>query len=232
MHMEPKEFETLLAVCAEVAGLFPDGVVFIGGIAVYLHAKNVDETRELAEFTHDADFYISLADMADLRDIEEVTTNRRRSKHQMIKSGFEFDVYTERRAPLLVPYETVVASSQVIGGIRVASLEHLTVLKLEAFADRRGSAKGDKDAKDLLRIAAVAARGGRRFRRELVLPHVRDEHRELLALVERGPQPLALARGNAKDAKALRREFSAIVAELEEDGAAKRGRADARRKRR
>jgi predicted nucleotidyltransferase len=37
----------------------------------------------------------------------------------------------------------------VLGGIRVASLGHLLVLKLEAFADRRGSTKGDKDAKDL-----------------------------------------------------------------------------------
>ena len=49
--------------CVEVSALFPAGVVFIGGIAVYLHATNLEATSDFAEFTHDADFYISFADM-------------------------------------------------------------------------------------------------------------------------------------------------------------------------
>ena len=213
--MQDKEFEMLLAACAEVAEMFPQGVVYIGGIAVYLHANNLPATSELAEFTHDADFYISLSDMGDLRDIEEVTPNRRLSKHQMIKKGFEFDIYTERQSSLIVPYDMVLAHSKVYGGIRVASLEHLLVLKLEAFADRKGSAKGDKDAKDLLRIAAVATEGNGAFHPELVTPHFRDEHLQLLQSVERGPQVLSLAHGNAMRAKRLRQAFGAIVAGIE-----------------
>jgi hypothetical protein len=208
------DFETLLALCAEIAGLFPDGVVFIGGIAVYLHAVNAEETRDLAETTHDADFYISLADMGDLRDIEEVTPNRRLSKGQMIKRGFEFDIYTERQSALIVPYDACVASSEVLGGVRVAALEHLLVLKLAAFADRKGSAKGDKDAKDLLRIAVVAIRARKRFRGELAAPYLHDEHLELLARVEKGPYATALARGNAKVAKALRRDLGVVIARV------------------
>jgi hypothetical protein len=222
--METEEFERLLESCVEVAQMFPDGLVFIGGIAVYVHARNVEATSELAEFTHDADFYISLADMGDLRDIEEVTSNRRLSKHQMIKQGFEFDIYTERQARLVVPYDAVLAASRLIGDIRVASLEHLLVLKLEAFADRSGSAKGDKDAKDVLRIAAVAARGDEPFRADLALPYLREEHLELLAAVERGPHATALALGNAKDAKALRRDLCTIIGELDRDGPARRRR--------
>ena len=209
--MEDKEFEVLLSACAEVAQLFPDGVAYIGGIAVYLHAKNAPKTSELAEFTHDADFYISFADMGDLRDIEEVTPNRRLSKHQMVKRGFEFDIYTERQASLIVPYDLVIAHSKVYEGIRVASLEHLLVLKLEAFADRKGSAKGDKDAKDLLRIAAVAANSKEGFRAELMAPYLRDEHMALLDAVERGPQVLSLAQGNAMVAKNLRSQFAKVV---------------------
>lgn len=197
--------------------MFPEGVVFIGGIAVFLHAKNHPETADLAAFTHDADFYVSLADMGDLRDLEQVTANRRLSKHQMIKKGFEFDIYTERQSSLLVPYDAVLASCATAGGMRIASLEHLLVLKLEAFADRRGSAKGDKDAMDLLRIAAVARRSRPAFRPSLVLPYLRDAHRELLQAVERGPHPFALASGNAKRAKELRRDFEAIVAALDGD---------------
>ncbi|HEY7954684.1 MAG: hypothetical protein ACHQ17_10780 [Polyangia bacterium] len=212
--METREFETLLAICAELAGLFPDGIVFIGGIAVYLHTKNVRETSELAELTHDADFYISLADMGDLRDLEEVTANRRLSKHQLIKRGFEFDIYTERQAALIVPYDVVRARSVVWGDVRVASLEHLLVLKLEAFLDRKGSAKGDKDAMDLIRIAAAAVHGPHGFQPDLALPYLRDEHFGLLERVERGPYAIALAHGNAKSAKGLRQDLSGIVAQL------------------
>lgn len=209
-----EEFDRLLAACAEVAELFPDGVAFIGGIAVYLHAINLPDTREFAETTHDADLYISLADMADLRDLEEVTANRRLSKHQMVKNGFEFDIYTERQSSLIVPYDAVMAHALAYDRIRVASLEHLLVLKLEAFADRKGSAKGDKDAKDLIRIGAVAARGVTGFRAALSAPYIRDVHIDLLTLVERGPQVTALARGNAMVAKRLRREFGTLVAAI------------------
>jgi hypothetical protein len=207
-----EEFDRLLSACAEVAEIFPDGVVFIGGIAVYLHAINLPSTREFAESTHDADIYISLADMADLRDLEEVTANRRLSKHQMVKHGFEFDIYTERQSSLIVPYDAVAAHSVAYDGIRVASLEHLLVLKLEAFADRKGSAKGDKDAKDLIRIGAVAGRGATGFRAALSAPYIRDAHVDLLASVERGPQVTSLALGSAMVAKRLRRELAALVA--------------------
>lgn len=213
--MQDKEFEILLSACNEVASLFPDGVAYIGGIAVYLHAINKAGTSEIAEFTHDADFYISMADMGDLRDIEEVTPNRRLSKHQMVKKGFEFDIYTERQSSLIVPYDMVMAHSGFYGEIRVASLEHLLVLKLEAFADRKGSAKGDKDAKDLLRIVAVAALSENGFRVGLALPYLREEHIELLRLVERGPQVISLSRGNAMQAKKLRAQFAKIVDEID-----------------
>lgn len=207
--MNHREFEVLLSACSEVSELFPDGVVFIGGIAVFLHAKNHPSTADFAEFTHDADFYISLADMGDLRDIEELTPNRRLSKHQMVKRGFEFDIYTERQSSLIVPYDQVVAHSKVYDMIRVAALEHLLVLKLAAFSDRKGSSKGEKDAKDLIRIAAVSGSTG--FNPALAAPYLRDEHLGLLETVERGAYSLSLAQGNAMVAKSLRRHFSHVV---------------------
>lgn len=214
MNDERSDFQSLLATCGEVAQEFPDGVIFIGGIAVYLHAINTATAADFAEATHDADLLISLADMADLRDREEVTSNRRLSKHQMIKNGFEFDIYTERQSALLVPYDEAAARAQTYSGIRVACIEHLTVLKLEAFADRQGSRKGEKDAMDLLRLAQVAAgeRGG--FRAEIALPFLREPHIALLEKVARGPFATALARGNAHRAKQLRTHFEGMVSTL------------------
>jgi hypothetical protein len=208
--MEDHDFELLISVCSEISERFPDGLVFIGGIAVYLHAINHDTTINYAETTHDADFYISIADMADLRDLEEVASNSRRSKHQMIKKGFAFDIYTERFSSLVVPYDVVASHSTLYGGVRVAALEHLMVLKLEAFFDRKGSAKGEKDAKDLLRIAAVANVSGQGFLPDLAMPYLRDEHMDLLEIVERGPYATSLARGNAVEAKRLRGCFAEI----------------------
>jgi hypothetical protein len=212
--MTDREFEELLSACGEIARAFPAGVVFIGGIAVYLHAKNHPQTAPLADTTHDADFYISLADMGDLRDLEEVTPNRRRSKHLLVKRGFEFDIYTERQSALIVPYDAVVAASVIYGDIRVASLEHLFALKLEAFLDRKDSRKGDKDAADLLRIAAVAERAPSLFRIDLCAPYVRAAHLPLLDRVERGPYATAMAKGNAVAAKKLRAAFAALSTEL------------------
>lgn len=205
--MERREFEELMIACHEVGTRFSEGIVFIGGIAVYLHAINAEATRALAAYTQDADFYISLADMGDLRDVEEVWANRSHSKHQLIKRGFEFDIYTERQSSLVVPYDAAFAASAKIGELRVASLEHLAVLKLEAYLDRRASSKGDKDAKDLYRIAAVASNQGSPLNAELMAPYLRDEHTPLLAEIYKSPVVSSLALGNAVVAKQLRTQF-------------------------
>lgn len=210
-EMKDSDFQELMLACQEIATLFPEGVVFIGGIAVYLHSVNRKETRDLAEFTHDADFYISIADMADLRDIEEVVANRRLSKHQLVKRGFEFDIYTERHSALLVPYDQVIAHAVKYDALRVASLEHLIVLKLEAYRDRCSSSKGQKDAKDLIRLALIAAAQKKALQYDLITAYLSPDHFKLLERIQRGPEFLSLARGNAKDAKRMREKFAEVL---------------------
>jgi hypothetical protein len=205
--MEKREFEELLLACQEIASAYPEGIVFIDGIAVYMHAINNDRTATLAAFTHDADFYISLADMGDLRDDLEVTANRRLNKHQLIKRGFQFDIYTERQSSLIVPYDHVRAHAVKYEKLMVAALEHLLVLKLEAYRDRRHSSKGDKDANDIIQICLIGGEGKPGLRSELCLGFMQQEHIELLKTIARGPHFMALARGNSKLAKDLRVRF-------------------------
>jgi len=207
--MNTDDFRRLIGACSEVAEMFPDGAVFIGGIAVYLHAINHDTTKSLAETTHDADFYISLADMGDLRDIEELTPNRQLSKHQMFKHSFEFDIYTERHSSLSVPYDAVAANSVVYDRMRVAALEELLVLKLRAYEDRFGTVKGEKDARDLMRIALVAHQLG--FAAPRAAQYLGDEDIAALRRVERSSTAAELAGGNAQQAKQLRQQFAAFV---------------------
>ena len=79
-------------MCHEIGRLYEPGLVYIGGIAVYLHAVNAEGVRDLSEATQDADFYISVAGFSDLRDIDELSSNSRLSKHEFRKGGFSFDV--------------------------------------------------------------------------------------------------------------------------------------------
>jgi len=209
-----EQFPILLAACEELSAMFRDGIVFIGGIAVYLHAINSPATRALAEATHDGDFYISMTDMSELRDLEELTPNRRLSKHQLIKSGFEFDIYTERHSSLIVPYDEVAAYAENYGNLKVASLEHLFALKIEAYKDRRSSNKGAKDAKDLIRIASITAARKKPLAANLLTPYLRDDHLSLLEELIKRPEFASMARGNAMEAKRLRTQFTTAVTGL------------------
>lgn len=206
-----QEFEQLMTACAEIAEDFPAGLAFIGGIGVYLHCRNLKETESLAETTHDADFYISMVDMSDLRDLEEVTPNRRLSRHQLIKRGFEFDIYTERQSNLRIPYDEVMAHSQSYDIFRVACPEHLLVLKLIAYKDRKGSVKGEKDARDLVCIASVLSASPGPIRVELMAPYLADDELSLLEGIVKSPVLVAMANGNVHVAKQLRGSFSSVV---------------------
>lgn len=204
-----KDFTKLIGICADLSQMFDQGLVFIGGIAVYTHAINTPQCSHMAEATHDGDFYISLADMADLRDIEEVTPNRRLNKSQIIKEGFEFDIYTERLSGLIVPYDQVMAHSNSYGGVRVACLEHLFVLKLEAFRDRLHSSKGAKDARDLFRIGALAKQIN--FDASLAAPYLDEEHLGLFDRLRKSTEAIAMAGGNAVTAKKLRSDLTHLL---------------------
>lgn len=139
----------------ELNEYFPDNLVAIGGIAVYFHSlKNINENKSLLslEFTHDGDFYISQLDYIDLKDIEAVTVNKRLSKSQMIKKGIEFDIYVERTSKLIIDFQEIVSKSIILNNVRIASLEHLLMLKTVAAIDRSDSEKGEKDNRDIIKI--------------------------------------------------------------------------------
>ena len=196
-----KSFGDLLSVVSEIGRLYED-LVYIGGIAVYCHAINQESTKQYAEATNVADLYISLANLSDLRNIEELTQNPRLGKQEVQTGGFSFDVYAERQSKLPVPYAQVIAHAVDYDGVRVASLEDLLVLKLEAAVDRHASVHGQKDAKDVIRILLLATLGSFDARRAVA--YMRADHFERLGLIVKGPEFVSLAQGNAKSAKALR----------------------------
>ncbi len=209
-NIDKTRFDRLLSLCQEIGLLYEPGLVFIGGIGVFLHAVNHAEVKELAEATQDADLYISVAGYSDLREIEELTANNRLSKHEFKKGGFSFDVYTERQSKLPVPYSHVSARAQSYDGVRVAAPEHLLILKLDAAVERKGSEHGRKDIKDIIRLFLVSA-SRKAFDTKACCSFMQDRHYAMLEEISKGPEFLSLALGNAKHAKQMRTRFDLLL---------------------
>jgi hypothetical protein len=207
---EDKEFERILEISSQIADEHP-GVVFIGGVAIYLHARNKRETGKFAESSHDSDFMVSLEDFGSLRHTDEVRKNRRLNKHEMSRDGVSFDVYVEHENGLTVPYDEVFAHSASYDGMRVACLEHLLILKVEAYLSRSASSKGKKDARDLLILARVFNGG---VKAALVLPYLRKEHVEALERIGGSSVFMDVTKRNAHDARMLRLLFLNFVSAL------------------
>lgn len=223
-RVDPEMWERLWRAVHELSEMFGARLVFIGGVAVYLHVEAARGPKSLMlEFSHDGDFYISAADFLDLIDVEDVTANYRLHKHQLTKDGIEFDVYKEYSNRLRVRYEDVAMASVVIENVRVAALEHLLLLKLDAYADRHGSAKGRKDERDLIRIGYLLSAG---MNRSLLAPYLSKDHVIVLDSLKRSPEIVELCGGNAHEAAKVRAAFektaNSIAAALRKNGRRRR----------
>jgi hypothetical protein len=195
----------------EIAENFQDDVVFIGGIAVYLHS--VAAKMPFTERSHDADLYVSLAAYDDLRSIETVTSNPRLRKKQFIKYGMDYDVYLEHNHSLVIPYADIFARSGIIDGVRVTSLEHLLILKIIAFADRRHTPKGPKDARDIIRIVLLIKHAGV-IRHPSLAPYFTTNMARVLEELSRSKEFVTLTRGNLHEARALRDRYSSTAKQI------------------
>lgn len=206
-----RDFDAILAASRRIADEFPS-TVFIDGVALYLHEVNTPTwAKEAVEARRDVVFMLSLADFSELRHTDELVSNRRRGNHQLIRNGIEFDVYVERQNNLAVPYDETVAHAITYEGMQIACLEHLLILKLNAFIDRAQGSKGDRDARDLVTISQVA---GGRIRPSLISPYLREEHLAAMELMASSPVFMRVSRGNACRAQALRTTFSELAVKV------------------
>jgi hypothetical protein len=189
---------------------YPDDLVVIGGVAVYLHTVAFAGHELPIEFTHDADIAAALVSLADLRDQYEVVPNRRLSKHQVTVGDTEIDLYVERYNDLRVDYPELAMAAVELEGIRVACLEHLLLLKLDALAARWRSAHAEKDRRDVAKLLVMLRDTEPCF----ALAHGTADDLDLLERVLRSDAFMQLARNNALTARRLRDRASTFVDNL------------------
>ena len=194
----------LVELCADLA---PDFVV-IGGWAAFAHGSG--------QLSLDGDAFISYPALGTLRDLYEVTPNHRMKKEQFRgPTGHDIDLYVERMHGLAVPFDEAQACAQHRGGLLVICPEHLTILKLKAHAERRGSGKGDKDALDII---FLWEKGRGDFEKpELLTTALEETDWTQLAgiFADKRLAEIACA-GNAWEAKALRGRLAASLARARE----------------
>ena len=206
-----EDWDEILRHSKELCELFPEGLAFIGGVGVFAHTQAHPSLCRFTAFSHDGDLVIAQADFMDLRDLEVVTTNRRLNKHEFRRNRLQFDVYEEGSSGLIVPVAEIIASSRNEGGLRVACLEHLLALKLEAYRDRQATPKGEKDAADAFKLVLLTTDAEVQKTR---LAYLNDDHVEDLKAIRRAPTALRLAEGNSHDASSLNKSFDRSLAKI------------------
>lgn len=149
--MSESDFQKILEDVQEISELLDFNVIFIGGVATYLYSE---KHNFFSEFSHDADFYMSQYDIYDLEDMYGVASkNTRLNKSELQIRGVDYDIYIENQNKMIVDYQELMENSIIINNIaRVPAIEYLILLKYQAFKDRQNSHKGEKDARDLLKL--------------------------------------------------------------------------------
>jgi len=192
------EWNRVRAVVQILSEDYGNDFIVIGGVGVYLHARQSDVLPE--EFTHDVDAFVTAAAYSEMRDVYEVVMNRRLSKAQITVDGIEVDLYPEHQNRLRFDFGELAFHAEEIEGIHVASLEHLLFLKLTAAGDRWNSSHGAKDRRDVAKILVllddVAPKIG--------IAAVTEIDLQLLDAVLQSTAFMELAKRNAKQAKDLR----------------------------
>ncbi len=204
---EQMQWQEVWSAVTRLANEYHD-LVFIGGVAVYVHMINraSEQAKSFAEFSHDVDLCISLPEFGDMRDIEVVVPNRRLNKHQITIGKVEVDV--EHGSRLAVPFGDLRAAAVEFDQIRVACLEHLLILKLDAAQDRWGTPKGAKDLRDIAKLGWAMAG---EVKKELLEPYLNEERLTVLRDTARSTAFSEVAMGNAHLAKAIRGNFDAFM---------------------
>jgi hypothetical protein len=179
------------AITAAVVNDFPDDMAAIGGLAASVHASRRPVLAPLVWTTHVADVMVSRAAYADVRDLYEVTPNRRLDKCQFITDRVEFDIYVEHQSRLRVPVPVVLAYAVPGPPFPVACAEHLLILKSEAAVAGFASSNGAKDRADLLLLLVCNPAHADRLH-----PFLTAAHRDVLNRVDHATA-LDLTRGNA-----------------------------------
>ena len=121
--------------------------ILIGGWAVFLYSKALK--------SKDIDIIVNYENLAKLKEKFEVFKNDRLKKYEIKTGEFDVDIYVSHYSYLGVEVQEIEKRVFSKEGFQIPTLETLFILKLFAWHNRRGSAKGQKDELDIFSLAIL-----------------------------------------------------------------------------
>jgi len=178
--------------------------ILIGGWAVFLYSKSLK--------SKDIDIIIDYEVLSKLKDEGELVKNERLHKYEINEGNFDIDIYVAHYSRLGVDIEEIKKSVVVKDGFSVPALEVLFLMKLFAWHNRRGSAKGQKDELDVLSLAFLPEFGWKRYLQLVEQFNYLEYHREFMTLLKSVHNIKELGIGNQVMAK-LRKRILIVIGE-------------------
>lgn len=121
--------------------------ILIGGWAVYLYSKSLK--------SKDIDIIIDHDILAKMKETDDVFKNERLNKYEINAGYFDVDIYVPHFSRIGIEAEEIKKFTNNREGFTVPDLEILFLMKLFAWHNRRGSAKGQKDELDIFSLAIL-----------------------------------------------------------------------------
>jgi len=129
--------------------------ILIGGWAVFLYTKSLK--------SKDIDIIVDYENLAKMKEAGEIRKNNRLKKYEVSEGNFDIDIYVSYYSELGMPIEEIQKNSKNKEGFTAPEPEILLLLKLYAWHNRRGSAKGQKDELDIFSLALLSEFDWRKY---------------------------------------------------------------------
>jgi len=121
--------------------------VLIGGWAVYFYTKSLK--------SKDIDIIVDFSQLQKIKQNFSIEKNERLRKYQVKLEEIDIDIYLPFYSSLGLPVEEVVKQTVILSGFTLPKKEALLITKLNAYQNRKGSIKGQKDLIDILSLVLL-----------------------------------------------------------------------------
>lgn len=150
--------------------------ILIGGWAVYLYSKSLK--------SKDIDIIINYDVLAKMKETDEVFKNDRLKKYEINTGNFDIDIYVPHYSEIGIDPTEIQKYAISKGGFVVPVLEILLLMKLFAWHNRRGSAKGQKDELDIFSLAFLPEFDWKKYSEFVKKFNFSKYHKEFIKLLK------------------------------------------------
>ncbi|MFA4818218.1 MAG: hypothetical protein WC608_05900 [Parcubacteria group bacterium] len=150
--------------------------VLIGGWAVFLYARTLK--------SKDIDIIVDYLELGKLKEEYEVVKNDRLKKYEIKTGEFDLDIYLPHYSELGVDLDELQQTAVNKEGFKLPAPEMLFLLKLYAWSDRQGSAKGEKDKLDIFSLATLPEFDWAQYLRLVKKYNLKDSHAGFIRLLK------------------------------------------------